>query len=212
MPRIDDYRQARELARKELSEREPGLIARFSGASIRTNDRGSTSIVLNLLNKNLVISWPDMKFSYEESEGEVPIQQQVLVLHYLRGAVFSGGATITGEWISFQDVPDGRFYMDAFVKRAKDPLIDAFGDNPSRMMDLASKLYDAVTLDYGDVSVIIKVLPHVPVALVLWEGDDEFSPDGNLLFDKSICGILSAEDIAWLAGMVVYPLAGMVRK
>jgi hypothetical protein len=52
----------------------------------------------------------------------------------------------------------------------------------------------------------------IPVVLVLWQGDEEFPPDGNILFDRSISKILPAEDIAWLAGMVVYPLAGIAKK
>lgn len=102
--------------------------------------------------------------------------------------------------------------MDAFVRRAKEPLLKAFGDNPGRMPELASSAYDTSGLDYGDFSVIVKALPLVPVALVLWEGDEEFPPEGNILFDRSISKFLSAEDTAWLAGMVVYPLAGMAKK
>ncbi|MGC1405099.1 MAG: DUF3786 domain-containing protein, partial [Thermodesulfobacteriota bacterium] len=41
---------------------------------------------------------------------------------------------------------------------------------------------------------------------------EEFPPDGNLLFDASISKYLSAEDIAVLSGMVVYPLIGMAYK
>jgi hypothetical protein len=135
-----------------------------------------------------------------------------LILHYLNGACVSNGAAITGEWTSFQDVPDGRFYMDAFIKRAKEPLLRTFGNNPRRMVDLATNAFGASPLDYGDFSVVVKALPLAPIALVLWEGDEEFLSEGNILFDKNISMILSAEDIAWLAGMVVYPLIGMAEK
>jgi hypothetical protein len=33
-----------------------------------------------------------------------------------------------------------------------------------------------------------------------------------VLFDQSIIGILSAEDVAWLSGMVVYPMIGRAMK
>ena len=58
---------------------------------------------------------------------------------------------------------------------------------------------------------VVTALPLVPLALILWKGDDEFPPEGNILFDRSITSIFSAEDVAWLSGMVVYPLAGMAR-
>ena len=102
--------------------------------------------------------------------------------------------------------------MDAFIKRAKDPLIKTFGFAAKKLVEIASKAYDAEPLDLGDYSVKVNALPTVPVALLIWEGDEEFPPDGNLLFDKTISKILSAEDIATLAGIVVYPMIGMAYK
>ena len=102
--------------------------------------------------------------------------------------------------------------MDAFIKRAKTPLIQTFGFKGAKMVEIASVAYDASKLDLGDYSVKVQSLPFVPVALLIWEGDDEFPPDGNLLFDKTIQNILSAEDIATLAGMVVYPMIGMAYR
>jgi hypothetical protein len=32
-----------------------------------------------------------------------------------------------------------------------------------------------------------------------------------VIFDRSIVGILSAEDVAWLSGMVVYPMIGRAK-
>jgi hypothetical protein len=59
---------------------------------------------------------------------------------------------------------------------------------------------------------MVKALPLVPVALIIWRGVDEFPPEGNILFDKNILDLLSAEDVAWLSGMVVYPLIGMAKR
>jgi len=38
------------------------------------------------------------------------------------------------------------------------------------------------------------------------DGRREFPPDGNILFDANIKDILPVEDIAFLAGTVVYKL------
>jgi len=212
MPRIDDYKQAKKLCEKDLSGKDPDLIANFSGAVIHTDGQGNRSFSLDFLNRGVIISWPDLQCKYKDSDEELPIQQQAFLLHYLHGALSSKGASVTGEWISFQDIPDGRFYLGAFMKRAKDPLLKTFGDNPKHMVEIASKAYDASPLDYGDYSVVVKALPLVPMAMILWEGDEDFPPEGNILFDKNISDILSAEDISLLAGMVVYPLMGMLKK
>ena len=102
--------------------------------------------------------------------------------------------------------------MDAFQRRAKLPLIQTFGGDPELLIRLANELLGADPSDQGDYSVIVQALPWVPIALILWRGDDEFPPEGNILFDRSITRFLSAEDIAWLAGMVIYPLIGVAKK
>ncbi len=212
MARIDDFKQAKALSKEELLNYDPEVIARYSGVELKKEGNELKALCLNFLNRNIIISWPEMDFTYETGDGEIPLQQQAFLLHYLNGACLKEGIKPAGEWVSYQDIPDGRFYMDAFIKRAKTPLIQTFGLNAKKMVDIASKAYNAETLDLGDYSVKVKALPLVPVALLIWEGDDEFPPDGNLLFDKTVSEILSAEDIATLAGIVVYPMIGMAYK
>ncbi|MFC1821132.1 DUF3786 domain-containing protein [Thermodesulfobacteriota bacterium] len=166
----------------------------------------------NFLNRRILIEWPGLSIYYEDSNEEMPIQQQILILHYLLGAWNSSGAPVTGEWIAFQDIPDGKFYMDAFQRRAKIPLVQSFGNRPELLVSLAKKSLGADSLDQGDHAVMVKALPLVPIALIIWAGDDEFPPEGNVLFDRNVTRLLSAEDIVWLAGMVVYPLMGMAGR
>lgn len=212
MARIDDYMQARDLSIKELEARDVESIAQFSGSLLNNNGEGQRDLLLRFLNRDVNISWPGLTFSYKESPDEVPVQQQVLILHYLIGACDTCSEQDSGEWISFQDLPEGRFYMDSFIKRAKEPLLRTFGADPKKMAELATRMYNASPIDFGDFSVVVQALPMVPVVLVLWQGDDEFPPEGNILFDRNISGILPAEDIALLAGLVVYPMIGKVTK
>jgi hypothetical protein len=212
MARIDDYKQALALAKKELSGKDPKLIADYTGADMRGCEEGNSCICLDFLNKEILISWPDLEFSYNRNpEKEVSIQQKILLLHYLYGAWASKGPTVKGDWISFQEVPDGRFYLDAFHRRARDPLVQTFGEKPGLLEKVAKESFQAVPADQGDVSVVVQALPLVPVELIIWTGDDEFPPSGNILFDRSIIEMISAEDMAWLSGMVVYPLMGMAK-
>lgn len=211
MPRIDDYKQALELGKRGLSDKNPDRIASLSGAVVQRDKEGKSSLSLNFLGRNTIISWPELGFSYENAEADVAIQQQILLLHYLHGAWSSNGAAISGEWISFQEVPDGKFYLDAFHRRAKNPMVQTFGHRPELMLGLAKEAFGATRSDQGDFSVVVKAFPLVPVALLIWKGDEEFPPEGNILFDRNIVEILSAEDMAWLSGMVIYPLVGMAK-
>jgi len=210
MARIEDYKNAAELTRKELISKNPKRIASMCGAAFNGESAESITLEIPFLNRDVVITWPELKAFHKDSQKELPIQEQVLLLHYMKGCL--NGTEITGEWVSYQDIPDGRFYMDAFIRRAKLPMIRQFGEEPDLLMELAKRLYDAIPFDKGDSSVILKPLPYIPMVLLIWKGDEEFPPDGNILFDKGISKILSAEDIAWLSGMVVYPLIGKAKE
>jgi hypothetical protein len=213
MAKVDDFIQARALSIKELKQKDIKSVAQFSGAILNLDDSGGIgSLTIKFLNKDVIFSWPDLIFSLNNSKDQVPIQEQVLLLHYLNGTYNAGTGINKGGWISFQDLPDGRFYMNAFLKRAKEPLMKAFSGDPQKLKVLALRIFNASTMEFGDYSVLINALPKIPVVLVLWQGDDEFPAEGNILFNSGISSIFSAEDIAWLAGMVVYPLVGRAKE
>ncbi|MBW2709107.1 MAG: DUF3786 domain-containing protein [Deltaproteobacteria bacterium] len=206
MARVDDYIKAVSLGKKELAGKDPKQIARRSGGTYGEETDGKAGLTLIFLNREIDISWPELDFSYSVDGSEVPIQQQVLLLHYLN---LAEDVKISGEWIAYQEVPDGKFYLDAFLRRAKIPMVQGFGSNPELLVKLTTEVYGATPMEQGDLAVRIQALPLIPVSLILWKGDDEFSPEGTILFDRTVSRVLSAEDIAWLAGMVIYPLLGM---
>ena len=209
MPRIDDYNHAVALGKEALREKDPGRIANLSGGTVSESAGANPSLTVLFLNREIVIQWPDLDCFFKDSGEEAPVQQQVLIFHYLNGAT---GLNPTGQWIAYQEIPDGRFYLDAFLRRAKNPMVQVFGGAPEKLVDLAVRAYGATPFDQGDMSVTVKPFPLIPVALILWEGDDEFPPEGTILFDRTIYSMLSAEDIAWLAGMIIYPLIGMAKS
>ncbi|MDQ1334160.1 MAG: hypothetical protein QG552_1110 [Thermodesulfobacteriota bacterium] len=209
MAKMDDYNKAVELGIAGLTEKNPKRIADLSGAAFDPGSDGKTALRLDFLGRGVTVAWPELRISFSESGDEMPIQEQILLLHYLNGAK---GAAPTGDWIAYQEVPDGKFYLDAFIRRAKNPMVGVFGNQPELLVKLATKRYGASPLNEGDLSVRVQALPLIPVALILWRGDEEFPPEGTILFDRNVSEILSAEDIAWLAGMIVYPLIGMAKS
>ncbi len=208
MARIDDYKQAFEIAKEEVIKKNPKRLADQAKGRFEPDKGGGARIYMDFLGKLIEIRWPELKITYSGTDEELPLQQRVLLLHYLQRLK---GTVPSGEWIAYQEIPDGRFYLDAFHRRAKVPLIQAFGEAPRAMIELAKELFGGVEADKGDASVVVEALPHVPLMLVIWKGDEEFSPDGTILFDSTIKDLLSAEDVAWLSGMVVYPLVGIKK-
>jgi hypothetical protein len=52
----------------------------------------------------------------------------------------------------------------------------------------------------------INAFDRVPTTLVLWRGDEELAPNGNILFDSNISDYLSTEDITVLCETIVWKL------
>ncbi len=204
MARIDDYFNAKKIAVEKLAKESIDEIAAFSGFEISNNKK----FQISFLNRTYQVSYPDFEFvDMADNKAEVPIQEQVLILHYM-DAMKSISAS--GTWIAYREIPGASFYFSAFVQRAIDPLKKVFGKNVAALITAATKI-NGKPIDIGDAGFEFQVLPKIPLQLIIYEGDDEFEPEANILFDATAGEFLSPEDAAWLAGMVVYRLMALSR-
>ncbi len=199
MARIDDYDNAKKITVAKLIEGEFKTIAEQSGLTFFDKD----TICIDFLDRIYRVKYPSFDFEAEaKGAKEVPLQEQVLILHYMLGC---SDRKITGNWISYREIPGAAFYFSAFVQRAIDPLKKVFGTNADRIGKPARAL-KGTAIEAGDAGFEFSVLPKAPMQLILWEGDDEFPAEANIVFDKIVGEIFSPEDAVWLAGMLVYRL------
>jgi len=199
MARIDDYENARKLAIDKLKSISFETIINFSGFDPIDEQK----LYVPFLNRTYTIQYPDFQFDSDDDQ-EIPIQEQVLLLHYLGGRPQSE----FNQWVSYREIPGASFYFSAFVKRAIDPLKKVFGEQLKLLKHAAQKL-NAHLIDYGDLGLEFQILPNITIRIVMWEGDDDFTPEANILFSNNIHEILSPEDIAWLSGMLVYRMMAL---
>ena len=205
MPRIDDYISARKIAIEKLSTESFEIIFERTGF----DSEDETSFCIPFLNRIYVVRYPDFEFiDQTDPDQEIPIQEQIIILHYMLAPNIS---PIRGQWVSYREIPGATFYFSAFVKRAIDPLKNVFGLNPQSLTKAARHL-NGNPIEPGDVGFEFSLLPKVPLQLVLYAGDEEFAAEANILFDHSVGEILSPEDIAWLAGMLVYRLIAISKS
>ncbi len=205
MPRIDDYKAARALSAEKLAAVEfPALVQRTG-----FGPAGKAVFDVPFLDRRYHVGYPAFDFTDADDSGsEVPIQEQVLILHYFEAPSVEAPA---GQWVAYREIRDASFYFSAFVKRAIDPLKKVFGERPEALEKPARRLGGRFLEDLGDSAWEFRLFPRVPLQLIVYAGDEEFPPEANILFDRTIGGILSAEDIAWLAGMLVYRLMALSR-
>ncbi len=204
MPRIDDYIASRNLAAAALAAQPIADISSRTGFP----EEKENTFTVSFLNRTYRVDFPGLSFQDKGApEKEVPIQEQVLILHYMMG---SKAGHPEGRWISYREIPGASFYYSAFVQRAVEPLKKAFGTRIDGLKAAAEKL-GGTQVPEGDGAWELTPFPKVPLRLILWAGDEDFPPEANILFDRSIGTILSPEDTAWLAGMVVYRLIALSR-
>jgi hypothetical protein len=165
-------------------------------------------ITIKYLDQSYQITLPNIEISLTDSEEQVPIRDKVLILHYLTSAKDNLAAN---KLITYRELPEGDNYYPTFAKRAIKPLVHHFGQEPQRLIEAAQKL-GGRKADYGDMAVTIDVFSRVPITLILWRGDDEFAPGGNIMFDSTISDYLSAYDITMLCETVTWKLINYLRR
>lgn len=165
-------------------------------------------IIIRYLNRSYSITLPNVNISLVDSAEEVPIKDKVLILHYFTSAK---GTPATGKLITFRELPEGKVYSPTFSKRTIKPLIDNFGRETEHLLETA-EIIEGYKTDYGDAAVTINAFSRVPITFVLWQGDDEFEPQGNVLFDANITDYLSTEDITVVCETITWRLIRHFKK
>ena len=201
VPRVDDFVNALKIAQASLAERDPAELCGNAGGELLSLPEG-TVIRLPFFRRLVEITYPEGRVTYAESTEAPSLQEQGLILHYLLGAC---DLPPTKELITFREIPSGEFYYQPFVNRAQIPLVNTFGSDLVLFRTAGLKA-GGTEAGMGDASLTFHPLPKVPVTLVLWQGDEEFPSTSNILFDGNIKHYLDGEDIAFLAGIVVYKL------
>jgi hypothetical protein len=128
----------------------------------------------------------------------------ILILHYLVSQL-KGLPGLTGEWVSFKELSGVEGYYSAFKKRAIEPIVRKYGSHPEGILEVLERL-PAKRVDQGDIGLVLEIFEGVPTMVTLWRQDEEFGPEANMLFDRSIMGIFCTEDIVVLAGFIASQL------
>src|SRR4030042_6140947 len=106
MPRIDDYKTAIALAAAELTKLNPKRLAARSQSEYSLTD-GKETVIVPYFGQRRRVSWPEVSVAPEHGPGDIPLTEQILILHYL---LKTTGEALTGNTIDFRQVPEGSFY------------------------------------------------------------------------------------------------------
>lgn len=190
-----NYREAYRRACWVMEGRDPRIDADKAGVRYIDSGEGKGRFEIPLADRVYEISWPDLAIREAGCEEDPSPVVQLLLLHYL---ISADGIALRGQWVSFRDMPDGRVYYPAFREGSEMRLQARFGEDPQALQRGAEALGGLPT-DMADHAFIFWVLPRLPLAVLLWEGDDEFPAEVRVLFDATAANYLPTEDLAVIA-------------
>ena len=190
-----NYRQAFDRAVATIKGMDPADRAEKAGGRYQKGAEGE-KIVIEFFNEPHHVCFPQIEIE-APSKKAVSLVTRTLLLHYL---IKADGSPLSGKWVGYKDIPGGLLYAGVFGRRVTEPLVEKFGRSAKLLMDIGAKR-GGKPGGVGDASLVFQALPFVSMQYVLWEGDDEFPPSLQLLFDASIDHYLSLEDIVVLGQM-----------
>ena len=164
-------------------------------------------IIIEYLYQPYKITLPEIKISPVVGDGPLPIRDKLLILHYFLQAK---GSPLSNHTITYKELADGIVYFPTFYQRAIKPLVTHFGREPQRLLD-AARILGGHEADYGDTAVTINAFSRVPITLVLWKGDEELTPEGNIIFNSTIPDYLPTEDINVLCETIAWRLVKLFK-
>ena len=125
----------------------------------------------------------------------------ILIIRYLcEGKWFP----FQGRQLSYHEIPWGEVYYRNFERHCLKRCAFAFGRDTAaftRMIQCNPQLR-AEPQKTGDASFRIEFINDLYITIILWQGDDEFPPSAQILFDDNFVFAFTAEDLA-VAGQVI---------
>jgi hypothetical protein len=106
--------------------------------------------------------------------------------------------TPCGEWISEKDLPGGPTFFRGPHEIPTHLISERFGNDIDAFKRKCAQL-SGVPLDMADAAYRFDIVSNIPVAVLLWAGDDEFQPEAKVLYDRTISRHLTLDIIFSLA-------------
>ena len=185
--------------RLRLKGIDPAVLAERTGSDYGGIEHRSDEFHLHLWGKPVCLALPE--FTALDAVTRQPLRpdQEMLLLYYFSTA---DGTVETGQWISFADLPGGRFYNQAFQGYTGHELVKAFGPDQDGFERAAASL-DGCPYPLGDAAFLFHALPRVALLVIFWQGEDsedtvDFPPSYQILFDSSASHYLPTDACAIL--------------
>ena len=145
---------------------------------------------LRLLGREFAIAHPGYAIRALDGGAVPPLPTQTFLLRYL---LESRDVAWQGQWKTFREMPWGEMYIQPYTGRVLTRAAFTFGTRVEAFRKAAERM-NAVKLPHGDAGYQFELVPGYRMQILVWEGDDEFPPNAQVLYSDNFETGFAPED------------------
>lgn len=145
---------------------------------------------VTLLGRTYAISHPQYAIRALDEGKLPPLPAQTFLLRYL---LESRDVSWGGQWKTFREMPWGEMYIKPYTGRVLTRAAFTFGTRIAAFRKAAEAM-GALPLPNGDAGYQFDLIGGYRMRILVWEGDDEFPPNAQVLYSDNFADGFAAED------------------
>lgn len=164
-------------------------------------DPENGAFTLTMLGVAYTLRWPEFAISSADGTGFAlnNIHAQILLMRYIMSAK---PVPFGGKFLTFREMPWGDVYIKPFTGRCLTRAAFTFGTRLPAFRAAMERM-GARVLAHGDAAYEVEFLPGLLMQIIVWEGDDEFPPNSQILFSDNFSDTFAAEDRVVCADVLI---------
>ena len=166
---------------------------------------------IRLLGYSYLVDFPEFDVHKEEEGQEgvfLLLSQAAAKIIVLRFLISGQMVKSAGKYLTYREVPWGEVYFRQFEGRWLASLKFGFGFKIDAFCAAMEKM-GAEKISMGDAAYEFEFINGLHVRFILWEGDDEFPPSSQILFEDNFPYAYQAEDLAVVGDLSISTLKGL---
>ena len=145
---------------------------------------------VNLLGREYAIAHPKYAIRALDGGKLPPLPVQTFLLRYL---MESNAVEWKQEWKTFREMPWGEMYIKPYTGRVLTRAAFTFGTRLEAFKAACEKM-GALKLTHGDAGYQFDLIGNNIMRIIVWEGDEEFPPNAQVLYSDNFAEAFAAED------------------
>ena len=145
---------------------------------------------VNLLGREYAVAHPQYALRALDEGKLPPLPVQTFLLRYL---LESKDVAWMGQWKTFREMPWGEMYIKPYTGRVLTRAAFTFGTRVAAFKAACEKL-GALPLPNGDAGYQLDLIGDYQMRILVWEGDEEFPPNAQVLYTDNFAQGFAAED------------------